>query len=96
METPAAGSLNLLNSRGPAFVRTILYNEIASSYVPAPRSCHARVVINGRAGIILQEEFDGDFLEDRFGTRKGVRWKVSGDGGDGTFACWARTRTPTG
>ena len=69
-------------------MRTILYNEIASSYVPAPRSCHARVVINGESwGIyILQEEFDGDFLEDRFGTRKGVRWKVSGDGGDGTFA----------
>ena len=81
--------LNLLNSQGdPTFVRTILYNQIASSYVPAPKSCHARVVINGESwGIyILQEEFDGDFLEDRFGTRKGVRWKVSGDGGDGTFA----------
>jgi len=81
--------LNLLNSQGdPTFVRTILYNRIASSYVPTPRACPARVVINGESwGIyILQEEFDGDFLEDRFGTRKGVRWKVSGERGAGTFA----------
>ena len=80
--------LNLLNSQGdPTFTRTIIYNHIASEYVPAPKTCHARVVINGESwGIyILQEEFDGDFLEDRFGTRKGVRWKVSGDG-NGTFA----------
>jgi hypothetical protein len=81
--------LNLLNSQGdPTFVRTILYNRIARAYVPAPRACHARVVINGESwGIyVLQEEFDGDFLEDRFGSRGGVRWKVSGDRGPGTFA----------
>ena len=80
--------LNLLNSQGdPTFVRTILYNQI-ELYVPAPKSCDARVVINGESwGIyIFQEEFDGDFLEDRLGRGRACDGRSRATAADGTFA----------
>ena len=74
-------TLNLLNVNGDAtFARPILYNEIAQKYLPAAKANYARVVINGEDwGVYVNvEQFNADFIQARFGTRRGARWKVPG------------------
>jgi len=79
-------TLNLLNSHeDPTFLRTILYFDIARTYLPAPQANHARVVINGENwGVYVNvEQFNKDFVREWFGSDKGARWKVRGNPGGG-------------
>ena len=74
-------TLNLLNANSdPTFVRALLYSEIARQYVPAAKANYARVVINGESwGIYVNiEQFNSDFVRDRFKSTRGARWKVPG------------------
>lgn len=83
-------TLNLLNSHEDAsFLRSALYSHIAGQYIPTPRVNFVRVVINGENWGVYgnAEQFNKDFLKDRFGSDKGVRWKVPGSpGGRGNLA----------
>jgi hypothetical protein len=85
-----ARTLNLLNSHEDAsFIRPVLYSYVAQHYLPAPRINLVRVVINGENwGVYANaEQFNKEFLEDRFGSGKGARWKVPGSpGGRGSLA----------
>ena len=72
-------TLNLLNGHSdPSFLREILYSRIASNYIPAPRANLVKLVINGESwGVYINsQQFNKDFLDEWFGTRDGVRWKV--------------------
>ncbi len=74
-------TLNLLNSHtDPTYLRTPLYYHVARQYLPAHKANHVRVVINGESwGIYVNvEQFNADFIQERFGTPKGARWKVPG------------------
>ena len=74
-------TLNLLNAHeDPTFLRTVLYFHIAREYLPAPRANFVKVVINGEYwGVyVSQEQFNKDFVNERFGTSKGARWKTPG------------------
>ncbi len=74
-------TLNLLNVNGdPTFVRPLLYSEIAQRYLPAAKANYVRIVINGENwGIFTNtEQFNADFTQERFGSRRGARWKVPG------------------
>ena len=83
-------TVNLLNGNGdPTLLRGALYSHIAQHYIPTPKINFARVVINGENwGIYAAaEQFNKDFLKERFGSAKGARWKVPGSpGGRGGFA----------
>lgn len=72
-------TLNLLNGHSdPSFLREILYSRIASTYIPAPKANLVKLVINGENwGVYVNsQQFNKDFLDEWFGTRAGVRWKV--------------------
>lgn len=74
-------TLNLLNANSdPTFVRALLYSHIARQYVPAAKVNYVRVVINGENwGIYLNaEQFNSDFVRERFKESRGARWKVPG------------------
>jgi len=74
-------TLNLLNSHeDPTFLRTVLYSQIARQYIATPKANFVQVVINGEDwGIYVNaEQFNKDFVKDRFGETKGARWKVPG------------------
>ncbi len=74
-------TINLLNSHGdPSFLRTILCLEAARAYLPAPKSNLAKVVVNGESwGVFVNvEQFNKDYVLDRFGSDKVVRWKTPG------------------
>jgi hypothetical protein len=74
-------TLNLLNVNGdPTFARPLLYSEIARRYLPAAKVNYVRVVINGENwGVYANsEQFNADFVQERFGSRRGARWKVPG------------------
>ena len=74
-------TLNLLNANSdPTFVRAVLYSHIARQYVPAAKVNYARVVINGESwGVYLNaEQYNSDFVRDRFMDKGGARWKVPG------------------
>jgi spore coat protein CotH len=77
-------TLNLLNAASdPTFLRAILYTEIASHYVPAPKMNYMRVVINGENwGVYVNaQQFNKEFTRDYFNSTKGARWKVPGSPG---------------
>lgn len=80
-------TLNLLNSNGDAsMMSTVLYSEIANEFIPAPKSNHVRVVVNGESwGVYVNvQQFDKTFLKEHYKSSKGTRWKVSGSpNGDG-------------
>ena len=72
-------TLNLLNGHSdPSFLREILYSRIATNYIPAPKANFVKLVINGESwGIYVNsQQFNKDFLDEWFGTKDGVRWKV--------------------
>jgi hypothetical protein len=77
-------TLNLLNSHeDPTFLHTVLYLQIARTYIPAPRANFVRVVINGESwGLYVSaQQFDKIFLAESFPSSKGTRWKVRGSPG---------------
>ena len=72
-------TLNLLNGHSdPSFIREILYSRISRNYLPAPKANFVKLVINGESwGIYVNsQQFNKDFLDEWFGTKAGVRWKV--------------------
>ena len=72
-------TLNLLNGHAdPSFLREVLYSRIAQSYIPTPKANFIKLMINGKSwGIYINsQQFNRDFLEEWFGTKNGVRWKV--------------------
>ena len=72
-------TLNLLNGHSdPSFLREILYSRISRNYIPAPKANFVKLVINGESwGIYVNnQQFNKDFLDEWFGTKAGVRWKV--------------------
>lgn len=72
-------TLNLLNAHtDPSFVRTALFSHIARHYIPAPKANYLHVVINGESwGIYVNsQQFNKDFLDDWYGRRGGIRWKM--------------------
>jgi CotH kinase protein len=83
-------TLNLLNSHDdPTFLRAVLFYDIARGYLPAPKANFVRVVINGEYwGVYVNvEQFNKDFVQEWYGTKKGARWKVPGSpGGRGSLA----------
>jgi len=83
-------TLNLLNAhQDPTFMRTVLALDIAREHFPAPKANFVRLVINGESwGVYVSaQQFNTDFIQDEFDTRKGARWKVEGSpGGRGGFS----------
>lgn len=74
-------TLNLNNANGdPSLLRAVVYEHIASQYIPTPAANLARVVINGEYWGVYTNvaQFNKDFLRDHFKTDEGVRWKVPG------------------
>lgn len=72
-------TLNLLNGHSdPSFLREILYSRIAINYIPAPKANFVKLFINGESwGVYVNsQQFNKDFLDEWFGTKGGVRWKV--------------------
>ena len=72
-------TLNLLNGHSdPSFLREILYSRIAINYLPTPKANLVKLIINGENwGIyVSSQQFNKDFLDEWFGTKDGVRWKV--------------------
>ncbi len=82
-------TLNLLNANSdPTFMREVIYSHVARDYIPAFKGNFVKVVINGESWGIYShiQQFNKDFLEDNFGTRDGVRWKIgAGGGGSGNL-----------
>ena len=80
-------TLNLLNSHeDPSFLHTILYSQIARSYIPAPKANFVRLVVNGESwGVYVNaQQFDKTFLVENYKSSEGARWKVRGNpGADG-------------
>lgn len=80
-------NLMLLNAHeDPSLLRTVLFMQIARSYIPAPQANFVRVVINGEDwGVYVnQQHFNKALLDDAFGTDGGTRWKVPGSPGRGS------------
>ena len=72
-------TINLLNSHGdPSFMREVLHAKIAREYIPALQANLVKLVINGESwGVYANvQQFNKDFLEEGFRSKKGVRWKV--------------------
>ena len=77
-------TLNLLNAHSdPSFLREVMFNHVARSYLPAPRANFVRLVINGEDwGIYINsQQMNKEFTEEWFGSRQGVRWKIRSGGG---------------
>ncbi len=82
-------TLNLLNcNNDPSMIREVLYSKICRQYIPAPKANFVKLVINGENwGIYANvQQFNADFTQEWFGTRKGDRWKVPANmRGDGAL-----------
>ena len=82
-------TLNLLNGHVDAsFLREVLYNQISRDYIPAMKTNFVKLVINGENwGIYINlQQYNKDFLDEWFGTKGGIRWKVGpGRGGALTY-----------
>jgi hypothetical protein len=77
-------TLNLLNSAGdPTMLCAVLYYQIAREYIPAPKANFVRVVINSESWGVYPnvQQFNKEFLQEWFGTKKGARWKAPGSPG---------------
>jgi spore coat protein CotH len=75
-------TLNLLNCNGdPSLMSSYLYSKITRQKIAAPKVNFVNVVINGRSwGVFANvQQFNKDFIEENFDTKKGARWKVSGN-----------------
>ena len=80
-------ALELLNSHtDPTFLRTVLSQQMARDYLPAPKANYVRLVVNAESwGIYVNAQpFNKDFIQDWFHATAGSRWKVPGSPrGDG-------------
>ncbi|HSV93745.1 MAG TPA: CotH kinase family protein, partial [Desulfobacterales bacterium] len=79
-------TLNLLNAAtDPSFVREVLYNRIARTWLPAMKANFVKLVINGESwGVYVNvQQFNSDFVKEWFGSTDGNRWKVPAGGGGG-------------
>ena len=80
-------SLNFLNGNGDAsMMSSALYSHFTNQHIPAPKVNFVKVVVNGRSWGIYSnaQQFNKTFVKERFGTKKGSRWKVKGNPrGDG-------------
>ena len=77
-------TLNLLNGHvDNSFLREVLYNRIARDYIPAMKTNFVKLMINGESwGVYINlQQYNKDFLDEWFGTRDGIRWKVGPGGG---------------
>jgi spore coat protein CotH len=75
-------TLNLLNCNGDAsMMSSFLYSNLARQRIAAPLVNFVNVVINGRSwGVYANvQQFNKDFVKENFDTKKGARWKVSGN-----------------
>ena len=83
-------TLNLLNGHVDAsFLREVLFNQISRAYLPAMKTNFVKLVINGENwGVYINlQQYNKDFLDEWFGTKGGVRWKVGpGRGGALTYS----------
>lgn len=82
-------TLNLLNGHVDAsFLREVLFNRIARDYFPAMKTNLVKLVINGESwGVYINlQQYNKDFLDEWFGTRGGIRYKVGPGGGGLTYA----------
>lgn len=74
-------SLNFLNCNGDAsMMSSYLYTQVTSKKIASPKVNFVKVVINGRSwGVYANaQQFNKDFLQEFYDTKKGTRWKVSG------------------
>ena len=81
-------TLNLLNGHVDAsFLREVMFNRIARDYFPAMKTNLVKLVINGEDwGVYINlQQYNKDFLDEWFGTREGIRYKVGPGGGGLTF-----------
>ena len=77
-------TLNLLNGHVDAsFLREVLYNQIARTYIPAMKTNLVKLIINGENwGVYINlQQYNKDFLAEWFDTKGGIRWKVGPGGG---------------
>jgi spore coat protein CotH len=77
-------TLNLLNGADdPSYLHTVLYSEIARTYIPAPKANLVKVAINGESwGLYTSvQQFNKEFTKEFFKSDKGARWKVQGSPG---------------
>jgi len=84
-------TLNLLNGHSDAsFVRTVLYSRICREYIPALKANFVKLVINGENWGIYPnvQQFNKDFLQEWFGTKRGIRWKIPPGRGGGGALTW--------
>jgi hypothetical protein len=85
-------SLNLLNSHAdPAFLRSVLYLQIARDFLPAARANYVRVVINGESWGIYPnvETVNKQFIKEWYKVDGGTRWKAPGHpNGNAGLAYW--------
>ncbi len=81
-------TLNLLNAnQDPTFLRSVLYLDVARTYMPAPKANFVRVVVNGELwGVYVnQQTFSKQLLTEQFGTSSGTRWKSPNNSFGGGF-----------
>jgi len=91
-------TLNLLNANGdPSMMREVLFSNIASEHMPAPKANFVKVVVNGvYLGVYANvQQLNKDFIEEHYDTRKGVRWKVPPDFSGGGALTDQGTRSST-
>lgn len=86
-------TLNLHNGNGdPTILRDVLFSRISRTYTPSLKANFVKLVINGENWGIYSnvQQFNKDFLEDWYGTKKGLRWKISmmGPGGGSGALTW--------
>jgi len=72
-------TINFLNcNQDSSLIRDAVFSQIAGELVPTPRVNFVKLMINGANwGVYANvQQFNKDFLEDWFGSRKPVRWKI--------------------
>ena len=77
-------TLNLLNSHDdPTFLNSVLFSQVARSYIPTPKANFVKVAINGESwGVYINvQQFNKEFTAEQFDSSKGARWKVQGNPG---------------
>ncbi|MEY4829395.1 MAG: Inner spore coat protein, partial [Planctomycetota bacterium] len=85
------GELNLLNCNDdPSYLREAIHAFVARGYMPALQANLVQVVVNGENwGLYANvQQFDKAYLDESFGTKKGVRFKVPANPRGGAGLAW--------
>ena len=83
--------LNLLNCNDdPSYLREALHAFVARGFLPALQANVVQVVVNGENwGLYANvQQFDKKYLDESFGTKKGVRFKVPANPRGGAGLAW--------